>query len=326
MENPFSLPGCKHHACRDCLVGRFGELEEKGDEPRCPVVGCLAGAYSESQVDNLLNSTGHVDYGFKSKGYTVTPSSPASGGDVLTIDDSSDEEGDDKGRANRLGRLELSSDSDSDVMVRSPKEVEARMRVRPSRKAVAGQGKLDLVESEEGGEPVKEDSGDDFKMGNVNDSASDSDDNAHAAAAKPGKMMILDHDFKSSTKLDALVASLKEARKADPKLKAVVFSQFTGFMDLVQRALNLDGFANVRLDGSLNQKQRAKVVAEFTTSRQPAVLVASLKAGGVGLNLIAATRVYIMDLWWNAAVESQAIDRIHRFGQTREVYVTRFLG
>jgi DNA repair protein RAD5 len=97
-------------------------------------------------------------------------------------------------------------------------------------------------------------------------------------------------------------------------------------MDLVQRALNVHGFANVRLDGSLAQKQRAKVVADFTTSKQPSILVASLKAGGVGLNLIAATRVYVMDLWWNAAVESQAIDRIHRFGQTREVYVTRFLG
>lgn len=97
-------------------------------------------------------------------------------------------------------------------------------------------------------------------------------------------------------------------------------------MDLVQRALNLEGFANVRLDGSLAQKQRAKVVTDFTTSKHACILVASLKAGGVGLNLIAATRVYVMDLWWNAAVESQAVDRIHRFGQTREVFVTRFLG
>ncbi len=105
-----------------------------------------------------------------------------------------------------------------------------------------------------------------------------------------------------------------------------MLAEFTGFMDLVQRALNQHGFANVRLDGTLAQKQRAKVVTEFTTSKQPSILVASLKAGGVGLNLIAATRVYVMDLWWNAAVESQAIDRIHRFGQTREVFVTRFLG
>ena len=106
----------------------------------------------------------------------------------------------------------------------------------------------------------------------------------------------------------------------------VCLAEFTGFMDLVQRALSAHTFAHVRLDGSLPQKQRAAVVSSFTSSKQPCILVASLKAGGVGLNLIAATRVYVMDLWWNAAVESQAVDRIHRFGQTREVYVTRFLG
>ena len=67
----------------------------------------------------------------------------------------------------------------------------------------------------------------------------------------------------------------------------------------------------VRLDGAMSQKARQKVVHKFTTSDKSCILLASLKAGGVGLNLIAATHVYLMDAWWNSAVENQAVDRIH---------------
>lgn len=62
----------------------------------------------------------------------------------------------------------------------------------------------------------------------------------------------------------------------------------------------------------MSQKARQKVVHKFTTSDKSCIMLASLKAGGVGLNLIAATHVYLMDAWWNSAVENQAIDRIHR--------------
>lgn len=67
------------------------------------------------------------------------------------------------------------------------------------------------------------------------------------------------------------------------------------------------------------------MVHNFTNTKKSCVLLASLKAGGVGLNLIAATHVVIIDLWWNYAAEAQAVDRIHRFGQTKPVFVKRFL-
>lgn len=160
-----------------------------------------------------------------------------------------------------------------------------------------------------------------------------------------GSNMLLMNDFKSSTKLDALVESLNSARESDPTLKAVVFSQFTGFLDLIERVMNRERFVcvrsfglraelsltlslssrrYVRLDGAMSQKARQKVVHKFTNSDKSCILLASLKAGGVGLNLIAATHVYLMDAWWNSAVENQAVDRLHRFGQTRPVHVTRF--
>lgn len=96
-------------------------------------------------------------------------------------------------------------------------------------------------------------------------------------------------------------------------------SNFTGFLTLIELALTQAGFNHVRLDGTLTQKARAKVVTQFTITKQSCILLASMKAGGVGLNLVCATRVVLMDSWWNAATEDQAVDRIHRFGQTREV-------
>ncbi|KAG2570485.1 hypothetical protein PVAP13_7KG041609 [Panicum virgatum] len=81
----------------------------------------------------------------------------------------------------------------------------------------------------------------------------------------------------------------------------------------------------LRYDGRLSQKQKEKVLKEFSESQDKLVLLMSLKAGGVGLNLTAASNVFLMDPWWNPAVEEQAIMRIHRIGQKRAVQVRRFI-
>jgi DNA repair protein RAD5 len=75
----------------------------------------------------------------------------------------------------------------------------------------------------------------------------------------------------------------------------------------------------------MSQKARAAVLAEYASRKQGVVLLLSLRAGGVGLNLTMAKRVYMMDPWWSFAVEAQAIDRVHRMGQTDEVKVYRFI-
>lgn len=76
----------------------------------------------------------------------------------------------------------------------------------------------------------------------------------------------------------------------------------------------------------MSQVQRAATVEEFgQTSREPVVLLISLKAGGVGLNLTMANHVFMMDTWWNEAIEQQAIDRVHRLGQNKPVFVTRYI-
>lgn len=101
--------------------------------------------------------------------------------------------------------------------------------------------------------------------------------------------------------------------------------QFTSFMSLIEPALTRANMKFLRLDGSMSQKARASVLEQFRESKKFTILLISLKAGGVGLNLTQAKRVFMMDPWWSFAVEAQAIDRVHRMGQEDEVKVYRFI-
>ena len=132
----------------------------------------------------------------------------------------------------------------------------------------------------------------------------------------------------TSAKIAALTTHLKQLRRDRPGTKSVVFSQFTSFLDLIAPALSRDHIPHLRFDGALSQKARAAVLAEFSSpanGKKGVVLLLSLRAGGVGLNLTSAERVFMMDPWWSFAVEAQAIDRVHRMGQGEEVRVVRFL-
>ncbi|KAL4973153.1 SNF2 family N-terminal domain-containing protein [Aspergillus desertorum] len=158
----------------------------------------------------------------------------------------------------------------------------------------------------------------------------------------------------TSAKIHALLAHLA---RVPAGTKSVVFSQFTSFLDLIGPQLTKAGISFVRLDGTMAQKARAEVLAQFTKTEtftqeeldqaeststpsaltptpkapkqsspsSPTVLLISLKAGGVGLNLTAASNVFMMDPWWSFAIEAQAIDRVHRMGQLRDVNVVRFI-
>jgi len=125
----------------------------------------------------------------------------------------------------------------------------------------------------------------------------------------------------SSTKTEALMDALGDLT-ADGH-KALVFSQWTSFLDRIEPHLKAAAIDYVRLDGST--RDRAGVVEAFQSESGPPVLLASLKAGGTGLNLTAADHVFIMDPWYNPATEEQAADRAHRIGQDRPVNVYRLV-
>ena len=125
----------------------------------------------------------------------------------------------------------------------------------------------------------------------------------------------------SSSKIDLLLEFLDEVIAEGHK--ALVFSQWTSLLDLVQPHLDNIGIAYTRLDGTT--RDRASVVKNFQAPEGPPVLLASLKAGGLGINLTAADHVFILDPWWNPAAEDQAADRAHRIGQNRPVMVYRLV-
>ena len=125
----------------------------------------------------------------------------------------------------------------------------------------------------------------------------------------------------TSSKIVRLLDALDQA--AAEGHKALVFSQWTSLLDLVEPHLRDAGIAFTRLDGST--RDRGAVVAEFQSEGGPPVMLVSLKAGGTGLNLTAADHVFLLDPWWNPAVEDQAADRAHRIGQERPVMVYRLV-
>ncbi|KAG2224562.1 hypothetical protein INT45_004407 [Circinella minor] len=130
-------------------------------------------------------------------------------------------------------------------------------------------------------------------------------------------------DLPTSTKIDKMLEILKQSRKEAKDDKTVIFSQFTSFLDLLEEPLKEHGFKFLRLDGKTPAGQRSKMINTFQKDPKYKIFLISLKAGGVGLNLTAANRVILMDIWWNPAIENQAIDRVHRIGQKKEVHVHR---
>jgi len=124
-----------------------------------------------------------------------------------------------------------------------------------------------------------------------------------------------------SAKLDTLLDHLNDLREEGHK--ALVFSQFTSLLAIVRARLNADKVNYEYLDGAT--QDRAERVAHFQNDPDCQLFLISLKAGGLGLNLTAADYVFLLDPWWNPAVEAQAVDRAHRIGQTRQVFAYRLI-
>jgi hypothetical protein len=125
----------------------------------------------------------------------------------------------------------------------------------------------------------------------------------------------------SSAKLDVLLPQLKEV--VEEGHKALVFSQFTSLLAIVRKRLDAEKITYEYLDGKTRDRQER--VEQFQTDPKCRLFLISLKAGGVGLNLTAAEYVFLLDPWWNPAVEAQAIDRSHRIGQTKPVFAYRII-
>ncbi|KAK9168442.1 hypothetical protein Syun_000582 [Stephania yunnanensis] len=133
----------------------------------------------------------------------------------------------------------------------------------------------------------------------------------------------IEKNWVESSKVTSLLHELKALCSSGSK--SIVFSQWTAFLDILQIPLTRSNISFVRLDGTLSQQQREKVIKQFSEKKDILIMLMSLKAGGVGINLTVASNAFILDPWWNPAVEEQAVMRIHRIGQTKSVNIKRFI-
>ncbi|KAI1174008.1 nucleotide exicision repair protein [Nemania sp. FL0916] len=130
-------------------------------------------------------------------------------------------------------------------------------------------------------------------------------------------------NWTSSSKIELLVHELHRLRSDNASHKSIIFSQFTTMLQLIEWRLRRAGITTVMLDGSMTPAQRQASIKHFMENTEVECFLVSLKAGGVALNLTEASRVFIVDPWWNPAAEWQSADRCHRIGQTRPCTITR---
>lgn len=141
----------------------------------------------------------------------------------------------------------------------------------------------------------------------------------------PGLLPGVKADIQQSGKIQMLLTRLEEALEGEGARKVVIFSQFVSLLKRLKPLLKKTFPKVALLELSGQTKDRAKPVDSFQSAKGPAVILVSLRAGGTGITLHAADYVFLLDPWWNPAVENQAVDRVHRIGQDRRVFVYRMI-
>ena len=128
-----------------------------------------------------------------------------------------------------------------------------------------------------------------------------------------------------SAKITAVQAQVEEWLKEEPDKKVVIFSQFHMIMQILEKVCQKKNWKYCTYHGKMPHQAREKAIKDFTADANMKIMVASLKCGGIGLNLTMASRVICIDLWYNSSVEQQAFCRVFRIGQESETFITRFI-
>ncbi|KAH3460192.1 hypothetical protein KXV78_003298 [Aspergillus fumigatus] len=148
---------------------------------------------------------------------------------------------------------------------------------------------------------------------------------SRSSAARRTYRQALENAWITSSKIDKALEIVEQIQNDGTGDKVIIFSQFTSLLDLMEIPLQRRGWLFRRYDGSMRLADRHAVVVEFSTNPNCRLMLVSLRAGNAGLNLTAASKVIILDPFWNPFVEEQAIGRVHRIGQQRPVHVYRIL-
>ena len=144
----------------------------------------------------------------------------------------------------------------------------------------------------------------------------------NAAVTEQVDMSDIKVDGEMSAKLKAVFSALSQVPRED---KVVIVSQFTSYLNIIQPILRENNYKFTRLDGTMTSSCRNAVLDDFASNPNTKILLLSLKAGGVGLNLVSANHLFLLDPAWNPATEDQCFDRIYRLGQKKDVFITKFI-
>ena len=128
-----------------------------------------------------------------------------------------------------------------------------------------------------------------------------------------------------SAKTIAAKTKILQIFEEDPSAKVIIFTEFIGFIKIMSKVCKSEQWGHCIYHGGISQDARSKAIVEFREDKEKRILLASQKAGGLGLNLTMASRVICVDPWWNKAVEQQAFGRVFRIGQTRETTLTHLV-
>lgn len=140
------------------------------------------------------------------------------------------------------------------------------------------------------------------------------------------KKFNVDDAVKENSKVNVMLETLDRKIWEDPTHSVVIFSQFTSYLDVLEKVIekNMVGIVVMKFNGSMSSEERDEVVKDFTTAEHPRVLLVSLMAGGVGLNLMPCATIFLSEPYYNPFLEKQAEERVHRLGQKHQVNVYRF--
>lgn len=211
-----------------------------------------------------------------------------------------------KARKSRTNNDEENDSNDNMESEHMQEQIERELE----RAEMARQLGIDIAERDLGQEPASQEKGEDILS---------------CVRNKFITRQIKTQGFESSTKIDTLLEEVSRMMLEDPEAKGIVFSQFTNMLDLVSYRLKKANIGCVMLAGSMSILQRNSILYSFNKFPDLKIILISLKAGGEGLNLQVANYVFLLDPWWNPAVELQAFQRAHRIGQKKKVTALRFI-
>lgn len=307
-ENPSIIIPCGHAFCSECLARlhtqHLDSTIQQGDEDkggcRCPK------CRGEINVDKVINL---ATFRKVHQPETLKPSdSDQNPEDDLIFDtdgdedEEEDEEEDDEDLADFV--VPDSEEGTDDGLETSDRKKPAKKA--PKKKDAKGKGKAKVKAPPRTLAEVRKDA-----MRN--------------AKSKRQYMKHLQKRWISSAKIDKCVEILESVERNDPTEKTIVFSQFTSLLDLIEVPISARGWKYRRYDGGMSSTHRNQALLDFTDKAEVNIILVSLKAGNSGLNLVAASQVIILDPFYNPFIESQAIDRAHRIGQQRQVFVHRLV-